>query len=523
MAFSLTCPKCSAKLKTATAIPLGRSVQCPKCKTSFAVSDENMEEVADTKTGFPAPASKSAPATVSRRAPAPPARDAEEVESPFGSLDAPAKKKRRDDDDEDETPRSRKRDDDDDRPKKRNVRDEDDDEIPKSRKRRDDDDEEENRPRSRKRDDDDEDDKPKSRKRRNEDEENEDDRPRRRGRDDDDDDRPRSKKKKKKKGNKGLMIGLAIGGVLTVGGIVFLCFWLFGGGFDPEMMAYMPADSERLIGVDVDEVMSIGFVKELLKDGPPGAGKEMEIFKKAGLSVDDIAKMLLSQGKAGTTMVIRFKKAIDKGKISSAFNGKEQKEGDKTYYKTEAKFGTSSFYFIPKDDLIVVVDREDTLKTLLKKDDGKVVISENLQKLAKKVSSGQFWMAGNSKDLPIDPNDNKVPADVKEAMKSAKGFAMSVKASETALDIKVLVLCDSSEKASKAADAASKNLKEKKDEHERDINQQAGQLGEDGKKAFLDFVQTLNVSSSGEMLEVSGNLNYSPFKEKIKTFFKGGR
>src|SRR5258708_10719417 len=146
MAFSITCDHCSAKLKTATAIPVGRSVTCPKCKKNFAVSDANMEEVADAKTAMTARENK------------PAATSAKPAQMPT----------RRAVDDDDDRPRSRNRDDDDDRPSKKLRDDGEDDRL--SKKRRDDDDED-NRPR-RKSGDDDDDDKPRSRKR------------------DDDDDRP---------------------------------------------------------------------------------------------------------------------------------------------------------------------------------------------------------------------------------------------------------------------------------------------------------------------------------------------
>lgn len=36
MAFSLACPKCRAVIKSATPLPAGKAVKCPKCNASFA-------------------------------------------------------------------------------------------------------------------------------------------------------------------------------------------------------------------------------------------------------------------------------------------------------------------------------------------------------------------------------------------------------------------------------------------------------------------------------------------------------
>ncbi len=98
MPFSITCPSCSAKLKSAAAIPLGRKVPCPKCKQSFVVSEDNMVEVAESKTMTPAAPSKSVPATK-----APPPRKPSPVESnPFGDLGAAPLSKSKDEGDEEE-------------------------------------------------------------------------------------------------------------------------------------------------------------------------------------------------------------------------------------------------------------------------------------------------------------------------------------------------------------------------------------------------------------------------------------
>ena len=232
MPFSITCPSCSVKMKTATAIAIGRSIQCPKCKKSFAVSADNMVEVGASKSEGSAP---------------PPARKAAAAAKSSGDV-APltGRKSNRDDD---ESPRARKRtaDDDNDSPRGKRRPDHED-EKPRARKPMPlddgDEDEEEERPVRKRRVDDDDDDKPRARKRRDD--------------DDDDDIKPRKKfKKKKKKSNVGIMIALVVIGILAVGGAGYLVYsLLFGGSVDSEMMAYMPADTNYLIGIDVEELMT---------------------------------------------------------------------------------------------------------------------------------------------------------------------------------------------------------------------------------------------------------------------------
>jgi hypothetical protein len=47
MPYAITCTSCSARLKTATKVPIGKSLQCPKCRETFPVSAGNMVEIPD--------------------------------------------------------------------------------------------------------------------------------------------------------------------------------------------------------------------------------------------------------------------------------------------------------------------------------------------------------------------------------------------------------------------------------------------------------------------------------------------
>lgn len=542
MAFSITCPHCSAKLKTATAIAAGRSVACPKCKNSFAVSRDNIEEIPDTKGSNANPAGRSAASTSKS---APPARSrASDDDNHFGRLDEAGKKKRRDeedddrppkrgrgddddmprsrkrvDDDDDDRPRSRKRvidDDDDDRPSKRKRTDDEDDDRPRARKRVDDDD----RPSKRKRvdDDDDDDDRPRSRKRVIDD----DDRPRRRGGDDDDfdDDRPR-KRKKKKKSKRGLMIGLTIGGVIAVAGIVFLCIWMFGGGgYDEEMIAFMPSDTNDLDFENVEKIADISKFKKIAEREFTN-DSALRVFKEAGLTVSDISKALKGRTDGGASVtVVRLKKALDKGKVTQGAT--ESKANNKSYHKMHQGVGDSFIHFA-SDKLIVQASTEEVMKTLLNKDEGKVVISEQLQDLAKKVAKGEKWTAhvtknaggGAAFDIPGMSQDDK---DVFRIMQSAKGNAMRIDISSSSLDITHYTLCADSESANKIVEIRKKKRDEEKGKVEQMFNNQGpgGKNLTDAQKAALKkMISNADISKSGSYLEISTSLDLGPFTDEL--------
>jgi hypothetical protein len=90
MAFTFTCPQCQTKLRTAAAVPSGKTIQCPKCKTVFTAGAAEDEDT-------PAPRRPVA------QAPTSPKRFANDDDD-----DRP-RSRRRDDDGDDDEPRARRR------------------------------------------------------------------------------------------------------------------------------------------------------------------------------------------------------------------------------------------------------------------------------------------------------------------------------------------------------------------------------------------------------------------------------
>lgn len=336
--------------------------------------------------------------------------DEEEDERPS------ARRRRGEDDEEDERPRGRRgRDEDEEkedaRPKGRRGRDEDDEEDeggrPKARRRRDDDEDEDEdeRPKGRRgRDEDeDEDERPKGRRGRDEDDDEEDERPsRRKGRaaaDDDEDeedaDRPRRGRGKKKK-NKGMLIGLLAGAAMLflLGGAAILYFvdpfGMFGGGAaSSEMLAWMPAETQSIEGVDYTEVSK--YPKAL-----SSARQDLRDAETIGLKAEDVASSMQAKkpGKgAAEVTVLKMKSAPDKDKIIKSAGGQEATANGKKYYKTNSG---GALYF-PSDKIVVLTKSENTMTGLMQKEDGKIVISKDLQDCIKR-ADGHMWMAAVGSD-----------------------------------------------------------------------------------------------------------------------------
>ena len=566
MAFSITCPKCSAKLKTAAAIPVGRSVQCPKCKTSFPVTNENMEEVSDGKPAATAPVGKPV-AAAAKAAPAAAAAVTKKASSAFDNLNADGRgsstRKRDDDDDDrprrgdpeengspkgrkredddDDRPRSRKRDDDDDRPSKRG-RDDDDDDRPRSRKRDDDDDDrpskrkrddDDDRPRSKKRGgdddnrdrkrsrDDDDDDKPRSRNR-----DDDDDRPSKRRRDDDDDDdRPsKKKKKKKKKSGGGMMLWVILGSVGLLAGVGILLWFLFGGGgYDKEMLALMPSDVTRIEGDEVEKIADIAKFKKLIEREFNNEGK-YGFLKKAGVTIDDIKRTMEGRTEKGENIiVVRLKKDADQGKFTQG--GTEAKAGEKKYWKVKQNDSADAFVAFPSDDLVLVVSKEETIKSILNKEEGKIVISETLKELVGKVAGGTHWDAHENKRSggmggfePQGPD-----AEFIKASMNSKGGATRIDLSSSSFDVVHYQLYASSDDAKKVYDLGVKKREEAKKNIDQMFNEGMAKssLTEAQKEAIRKSFRNADYSQSGSYIESSNSLDLGPFEDLEKIPFLG--
>src|SRR5205809_717567 len=71
MPYQVTCPDCSAKLKSAAPVPAGRPLTCPQCKRVFTLSEPapeiDTQPVATTASPTPAPAPPAGGYTTPRR------------------------------------------------------------------------------------------------------------------------------------------------------------------------------------------------------------------------------------------------------------------------------------------------------------------------------------------------------------------------------------------------------------------------------------------------------------------------
>src|SRR5262245_46134174 len=94
--------------------------------------------------------------------------------------------------------------------------------------------------------------------------------------DDDPRDNDINRHRKKRKGGGGTAIVLICLGVLLVGGLIFALIYFLGGNsnLDSEMLAFLPAETNVMAGIEIDELMKNDKIKNSVTSVLQGEGKE---------------------------------------------------------------------------------------------------------------------------------------------------------------------------------------------------------------------------------------------------------
>ncbi|MCE9530161.1 MAG: hypothetical protein K8T89_03345 [Planctomycetes bacterium] len=359
-----------------------------------------------------------------------------------------------------------------------------------------------------------------------------------------DDDFDREARPRKKTGN-GALVAMISLGVLLLGGMIFaLVYFFMGNNLDNDMLAYMPADTNMMFGLDVEELLKNDKLKDQWKKAKAEKeGKEIvDKLKEADIEDDDISRILYGTKaivdedsfKDSLTMVIKTKKDYDKEKLIKAFEMERQEKNGKIYYKDKRK--SDMRVVLPTNRLIVFLGSQKRLDDVLEKDASKVVISDAMRELAKKMSKGPIWLAidrslfgdelknlDQLKGKKDEKGELLAPTELIDAAKDLRGLGMYVKVDGDKITVKTGMLCKDSDNASKAASAlqafVDKHRKEKLEE-KPELEGALKQLPDEIKKSLNDTLASSATTSSGAMLESSISLNISGIEKVVKSWFE---
>ena len=244
---------------------------------------------------------------------------------------------------------------------------------------------------------------------------------------DDDERRPRRRRKKdkskeEKRGPSGLVIGLAIAGIVllvlgaaTGGGIYwYLTSGNNSGTGNEDPLAYLPADASMLVGMDPPTLMAQPGIGAQIEQGiarQSGSDFVANTKKQTGIDFKDLFGQVVMAG-TGTlgnlanskpkVMVIKSKVAFTQRKIrNSAKNAAARKANGKTYYKVDdADF---TYLYMPSDRIIVLSNLdEEQMKALVGSDGSKSALAGDMGEIARQTAATHFWLV-----VPIEEDFRK--------------------------------------------------------------------------------------------------------------------
>lgn len=278
---------------------------------------------------------------------------------------------------------------------------------------------------------------------------------------DDDDDLPRRpfKAKRKKGAGKPYLIGFGIlAGLLLLGGLAVLGYWLFSTGTD-DPLTYMPADCDVIVGADGAALLNSQFgskIEELLNSDD---FKQMTKYKqdmKCGNKdlYQKIAFGVKSGGGGKPVLAVKSSLAWDDAKLAAAFdNTTKTTVGGKTfYYHKQGGFGPRAIG-TPHRNVAIFTDRQDAELEPIAKAKA-LAITGDLATVLGKVSKNNAFLAvhgsaasGKGTASPFGPMVNLNGP----AMQGIKAVAIGGTLGGTDIDVKGYILMTDDSAAQKAS------------------------------------------------------------------------
>jgi hypothetical protein len=277
--------------------------------------------------------------------------------------------------------------------------------------------------------------------------------------------RPRPRPKRKSGSNKGPVIALVAALVLLVlGGAGGLAWWLLSGGSD-DPMAYVPADSQFVIGVDGQALLNSSFGPQLeqLLNSPAVAPLVKYKQDTKAQNRDLFQRIVVGLRRQGNELkgVIAIKSAVpwDAAKLAAAFGNanKQSVAGTSVYRVTMA--GSPTALSTPNKNVAVMADiPDDQLGRVFKAAGKGPSLPADLTTLTNKFAGETIWFATAIDDssrqqvgavLAQFAGGSKA---VQTAAQQAKGAAMAIKLNGGQVEIKSGVLMADAAAAQRLAD-----------------------------------------------------------------------
>ena len=336
-----------------------------------------------------------------------------------------------------------------------------------------------------------------------------------------------SRPRRKSSSSKGVWLIVSLAAFLLIGVVVLVLLLAGGRSIDREMLAWVPADSNFMAGVDVENALNQKsireFVDQFLTDGP---GQEMDaFFKEAGLHENDVSKCWFAMNfplelepnvkapeKAPSMcMIIKLKsKKFDPEMLRRNFNAAVIPVGSKSYYR----HGTDTFFHFPHEGMVVLTNDENTMERLLTKGENEIVVYGSMRDLAEQSASQQFWVAmakpkvfrylmdvAGLKQM-VNPQFN-LNEEQETILRNAKGASITGGLEGKTVSLKISLACDSSTSAARIVELF---------EASRDFIRKLNVKGRESVPAQKLFDNS-QASSKGEIATISFKVELSVLEE----------
>lgn len=311
-----------------------------------------------------------------------------------------------------------------------------------------------------------------------------------------------SKKKKKSGSNKGLKIGLIIGGSVLGVALVGLIIWLVMGLFSKKLdLAYLPEDATLISVTRYADIWGSSLVQDSLESKDKDACDKMK--DEWGIHPKEIESVTRGSGDGQSIRVVRTTVDMDPEKIlKHAGDYSKETYDEKDYYK----FGSRAIYF--PDSRTAVCGTEDSVKKAIDRGPD-----------AKARDDLKFVDAGyDTVSVTLFDSDSRrstfglFPGAFKDsdALKRVKGQVQGASYSSSSVKSYYALRCGSVEDAKAGYESALEKLKEQREDIDEEAEKMRTALKKFGRlsddeiddeiAAMKQTLRSVSISRSGDVI-----------------------
>ncbi len=365
----------------------------------------------------------------------------------------------------------------------------------------------------------------------------------------------RPRRRRKKQSQRGLLIGLgAGGGVLVLAALVFLLIWLLRssdnqGTGDEDPLAFVPADSSVIVGVDMGAFMDHPTIGPLIL-GAMAQGQAnflRDAKKETGLEVRDlfdqwivvihgdlanIQQAAMMGGQPSMTVIIRSRLPFSQKKLSRSWGSvSRQSLNGKTYYKVHNTPPFATLY-MPSDRIIIASALPaEQLAAVMASDGTRPLVNPDVAALAQQARKSHVWMvvpfnealrgvmqqgiAGQGASSPeLKP--------LVDALQKAKGVGFWASLVGEQIHLDLALSCDGETAARDAVDAAQKAWK-KQTTGLGGMQAMVGMalLPGGAGKIVSEVIKSTQFSQRGSLAQASARVSFQTLRDLIQQGMQG--